>query len=413
MSDQPFRKDALDGLISPDELDQAPAGFIQQTRVVIISTIILFLIAFVSAILIKIPVSIDSEGIIWTPEGVRQLNVDSAGIVEEVYFQREQIVKKGEPLALVDQSELNLQLHGLKSDHENLKKYIADLENVHGLDISTRKKFSEELNTLNKNSYERLNEKKERLLSRKESMQRLFEKGNIEQDRYQQFLDTLDSTLEALDSIKKNALTSQRDNTLSDLQIQKDLLQQKRALVELEQQIEELQRQILIKGQLLSPFSGKIVEVDAAVGDFLSPGISVGTIMPQGSEKTLQVIAYAKNHDGTKCHIGMQVEMELDAFPKDKYGVLIGEIVHISRLPSTTASMMYSLKNDQLVQKLAGEGAPFEFHINPVLDSTDASGYKWSSPSSKTRHIHNGMMCNAKITVRKRRLISLIIPEKI
>lgn len=115
--------------------------------------------------------------------------------------------------------------------------------------------------------------------------------------------------------------------------------------------------------------------------------------------------------EGKKVQVGMNVEVAPSTVRKDEYGFLLGRVSHVAEVPSTTVGMMRTLKNDQLVETLSGDGAPFEVQVELLPDASTPTGYKWSSSTGPAdAAINSGTLADAEVTVRSMRLVSLIIP---
>ena len=119
---------------------------------------------------------------------------------------------------------------------------------------------------------------------------------------------------------------------------------------------------------------------------------------------------FVSGNDGKKVKEGMEVQIIPGPVKPEEYGVMYGVVKSVSEFPSTTQGMMQSLKNDQLVSQLSIRGASFEVVVGPIEDSDTLSGYKWSSPDGPPFHIESNTPCAVKITVNRKKPISLVMP---
>ena len=93
---------------------------------------------------------------------------------------------------------------------------------------------------------------------------------------------------------------------------------------ELERQ-QERERQFLIK----SPVNGTVHELMLhTIGAVVSPAEPIATIVPDGVQ--MEVESKLLNKDVGSVSVGMPAEVKLEAFPFTKYGVIDGEVSHIS-----------------------------------------------------------------------------------
>ncbi len=411
MANEMYRKGAVDKMVSAEELDQAPQAIMFQGWLLVILCVVLLVGCAVFSFVVEVPVSVQAPGIIWTPQGVRELGVNTNGVIKNILVVSGDEIKKGDVIAIVDQTDLQLEYSSLVDEQKSIQNYIVHLKKLNSQDVRLRKKYSQTFNSILDESNERLRVKEKRLSGREKELQLLRDKGHIEEERFNQLIDQLNETRERISSIKRDQSSQVREDMLSNLQIQKELLAQNRQAEQVNQQLSTLEKKILDKGEVIAPFSGTIIQLAVDVGTYLSPGQPVVTIEPEEAAENLQGLVYAAFQDGTKMRQGMEVEIELSAYSKEKYGVIHGVIEKIAQLPSSTEGMMRALKNDQLVQYLAGDGAPFEITISLQKDWADKSGYAWSARSSEVRMISNGMMCSAKVITRYKKLKDLFFEE--
>lgn len=411
MAEELFRKDAVDHLVSTEELDQAPRLISFQGWTLVTITVLLVATALAMGFLVRVPVAIEGQGIIWSPIGVSEFMVNTSGNVTSLLLGQGQTVEKGQVIAVIDQSDLEIELAALRADHEGTLKYIKALENLQQEDRTLREGHQKVLNTLAEASNDRYTRRRARLKIQRDQLEFLRKKGHVPEDRYSQAIEKFEDTDERLAALDREQAQLSREDSLSDLQLRKEILTQKNQALQIVSKIESMETRILEKGQITAPFGGRVVQLNVAVGDFLTPGQSIATIEPLMREGGLQALIFASNLEGKLIKPGMRVEMDLTAYPKDMYGKLIGEVIGVSTLPSSSQGMMRALKNDLLVKFMSEQGAPFELQVLIQPDPSDGSGYHWSSGSAETRFIKDGMLCSAQIISRTRRLVDLFLPQ--
>ena len=363
MPDDMYKKDSVDELLSQEELDQAPKAVLFQGRVLLISILICLISCAIFSYYVEVPVTISSDGIIWTSMGVRHITSQTDGIIKDIMVDKHQYIHKGDVVAIIDQSELQIRLDSLKSELKSVDHYIDALIALEEKEKTTSDAYSEKINAIIDSSSKRYLEHEARIAKREELLKEYKRQGIIKQEVIDSLLNQLGNIR---DQISRNVELREeqiRQSIDTDIKISKEILSQKREAEGIQQQIALLEKQIADKGEIRSTFNGQILQLDVDSGDYVSISRTVVTLQPENSENNLLALAYPSFADGSKLTLGMTVELELSAYPKKKYGVLYGEIASISRVPASTESMMRELKNDQLVRKLSGEGAPYELRI--------------------------------------------------
>ncbi len=411
MSENLYRKDAVDNLISVEELDRAPR-VIELRAWTLLNLFALAVIGCaVFSYFVEVPVSVSAEGIVWTPEGIRNLAAESHGVAEEILVAPAQEVKKGDVIAVIDQSELRAQLSELEADLEETNFYIKQLQSLDSEEKKGRKEYDDAIDKILAASTKRYHEKEGRVIKREKELEKLLKRGAIRREDVDRMVDELADTREHLSSIVQERATQTKTDLKSDIQVRRELLTQRHQASETADKIAGIRKQLLEDGEIVSPFDGRVSQVEVDPGDFVSPGTTIATVAPYVTERELLAIVYPAYEDGAKLRSGMAVELEISAYPKQKFGLLSGTVVDVSHLPVSSESMMRTLKNDLLVRKLTGKESPFEVSIRLDKDSADPSGYQWSARADDTRNVRDGMRCVAKVIVRTKKLYELLSPE--
>jgi membrane fusion protein len=124
---------------------------------------------------------------------------------------------------------------------------------------------------------------------------------------------------------------------------QEELLQKRQALGDLRQRIAELRRgQVEIQGEesdaeyrthvaIAAPVSGDVSSLPVAVGETISAGQSLLTLLPSSGHLVAEI--YVPSRQVGLLHKGQAVHVAFDAFPRLTYGTTPGTIDDISRTP--------------------------------------------------------------------------------
>jgi HlyD family secretion protein len=106
----------------------------------------------------------------------------------------------------------------------------------------------------------------------------------------------------------------------------------------------------------------------------------------------------------------MKIEIAPSTVRREEYGMMLGTVTFVSDYPATSRGMMQTLKNDQLVEALSGDGAPYEVHAALTVDPNTASRYRWTSSGGPPVRVHSGTLAAGQVIVETQRPIAKVIP---
>lgn len=181
---------------------------------------------------------------------------------------------------------------------------------------------------------------------------------------------------------------------------------------ELNEMLTVLENELYTATRVVSPYSGRVVEVKVSNGDYVNRGESIISIERMGDQlRDLQAIFYVSPNEGAKIHAGMEVKIEPASISKEAYGYLLGQVIDVANFPSTFQGMMNVIGNEDLVSELSGSGAPIEVTVSLIPDPQTESGYKWSSTTGPPVAIQSGTLSRGIITIEKSAPISKVFPQ--
>ena len=124
----------------------------------------------------------------------------------------------------------------------------------------------------------------------------------------------------------------------------------------------------------------------------------------------LVAAVYVPSQHGKRVQPGMRIHLAPSTVRQEEFGMLVGDVVFVSDYPATTEAMLKTLKNQQLVQELSGEGAPYQVYARLVPDTNTMSRYRWSSSKGPPMSIESGTLVEALVTVQEQRPAELVLP---
>jgi HlyD family secretion protein len=194
-------------------------------------------------------------------------------------------------------------------------------------------------------------------------------------------------------------------------QRRQELLTSSMQISELEREISRLEDQHRLASEVTSPYTGRILELMAEAGSIVAQGRPIMRLDLVGDHiQDLEAVLYIPSGDGKKVKPGMDVQISPATVEREEHGFIEGTVTRTSDFPATPEGMTRVLKNHQLVQVLAGGGAPYETYASLKLDPKSMSGFRWSSSTGPDTRIQSGTICTASITVDEQRPAEMVLP---
>ncbi|MBW1650147.1 MAG: HlyD family efflux transporter periplasmic adaptor subunit [Deltaproteobacteria bacterium] len=332
--------------------------------------------------ILKVTISIQSNGIIRPVIEKNEIKSLATGIINEVFVKENQTIKKNQPLLILDNSVLNKELQLINYQEKEEKNSIYDLELLLNSDLSN---LSEQL--IKTSDFKNLHYKNEYLYFKNQLKENFYNqtKAKKELNRYK----TLNK-----DKLASLSELEQKDLELSKLQFQykmlienqnakwnKELLAGRLKLNELKtkkKQTEKEKEFSVIK----SPVSGTIEQFSGiTAGGYIQAGQLIAVISPS-SDIIAEV--YMSPQDIGLINIGTKANIQVDAFNYNQWGLIKGEVIKIS-------DDFYPIDNQ-----------PF-FRVKCKLNKNYLqlkNGYK--------RYLKKGMTIRTRFLIAKRSLFQLL-----
>lgn len=411
MSEQLFRKVSLERLSSPEQLDQLLQVTTPKSWVALLAIGFALTMAIFWGIYGTIQTDVAGQGILIKTGGVLDIEAMSSGEVTALYVRAGDTVERGQLVARVAQPKLLDELNQKKYDLETLK---ADYETA-AQNCSREKQLKSTYYAKLRGDYantirqagQRLKWLHEKLANRKE----LLEKGLVTQ---QDYMDTQKAIFDAEQEIDKaqsstrQTYMDEQDNTVK---LDMDLLSRKQKLGEKQTEIAIGEETLELNTRVLSPYSGKVLELVAQEGTLINAGDSMVMVeLTGGAIQDLVAVLYIDSHDGKRVAPGMDVQITPSTVKAEEWGCMLGIVTRVSEFPVTPKGMLRNLRNQKLVDNFGSKSAQIELYADLIPNPNTVSKYKWSSPKGPPVRIETGTICNAKVSVNRQPPITLVIP---
>jgi len=415
-----FRKTALDHLSSPEQLDQtvrvtSPAGWLALVT-------LLLLLAFGAAwsVIVTAPETVVAKGIVISPGGVLDVVASTEGRISRFAVTTGSWIKTGEVVATIAQPDMENALADARSRLAEAKQDFAKLLDFQASDTEVQRLYAEQKRDTLRQQMAFAKDRLKWLLEREAIQKNLLAKGLLQSQKL------VDTRIE-INAAREDYATAQ--NALRQVDIEENTLgiTQERERLEQEAEIAKLRRETAFledrlrrNTQITSPYGGYVMELKVNGGEVVESGQALFSMLPREHDDRprttarpspdLRVKLYVPAERGKKITNGMEAQISPSTVKREEYGFIQARVVDVAAIPSTEEGMMRVLKNRQLVQELSGGSASLEVTVALEPDPNSTTGYKWSSSTGPPAPVNPGTLAEGTITVRRIRVISILIP---
>lgn len=367
-----FRSAALEKLSSPERLDvmmrvTSPAAWLALSAV---GAILALLVAW--GLLGSIAIKVQGKGILLRGDAVLEVTSGANGRVTEILVKENETVKEGDVVARLTQPELDEKIRNKRSELEGAMAQAGVNQSSQSQIIS------------------RLRAQALELKARIETQEDAVRRGLLTNSQLLQ-------TKQQLTQTEQQIATSQAG--IGDRQSRVD---------QVRRELSELEAQLGTTTEVKSPYTGRVLEVTANMGDLLAPGSRVVAL--EAFEEPIEAVLFIPAADGKKIQPGMRAQISPSTIKQEEYGFILGDVISVSDYPVTPERLKKVLRNEQLVQDLAGKSAPIEVSVKLLTDETTDSGFKWSSSKGPPMKVFSGTVCTANVAVEEKKPISYVLP---
>lgn len=178
-------------------------------------------------------------------------------------------------------------------------------------------------------------------------------------------------------------------------------------ITDLERNLAALEQDLAITSKVVSPYTGRVLELKVYRGSAVSDGTPMVSIQPDAGN--LEALVYLSAVQAKDVKPGMAAQISPGTVRREEYGFMTGNVAFVADYPATPTAMMSVLGNDPLVQSITSAGPVTEVRID--LDpAPTTSGFKWSSREGPPLKISSGTLCSAQVVTAHERPIGLVVP---
>lgn len=464
-----FRKESLERLSSPERLDQLMQVVNPKSWLPLAALGMITGSALIWSIYGRIPVAIEGRGVLIHPSKVVSLQSKSAGQLVSLSIKVGDVVKKGDVIGTIDQSELRKQLQQQRTKLAELRSQdqavgsLQDLRNEQErLSIQQQRQYLERrarelqelspaLQSTSSGSIQEQRRSLQQRLQQAQAMVPIYQKRL--EIRQQLFVDraiTHDVLLEAQEKEQTNRDTiadvraqlkqldaketeqekTSRDNftQISDLQAQLKELDSRKAnlaqqnletstnrqkeIQDVQREIASLELQLSNSSQIISQHNGRVLEIAVNPGQVIEAGTRLGNIETEISSSNLVGMTYFTVADGKKIRPGMTLQITPQTVKRERFGGIVGRVKTVSAFPISTESAASIVGNAEIVKGLVADKQEGVMQVFADLksDSATFSGVAWSSSKGPQLKLSPGTTTLVRVTVEERAPITFVLP---
>jgi HlyD family secretion protein len=408
MSSRIFRDVSLDRLSSPDQLDSLVKVTDSKSWLSQLALFGLLGLAVFWGYRGSLPTIVSGQGVIIRKGGVLNVVSVGSGVLEQMYVEVGDKVKAHQLLAKVAQPATQ---ERLRDAQETLEETRREKDRAHRMLQDQATLAIQAIQRKRSNANGEIANLEQRILLAKEQVvaqDSLFADGIVTKQKTIEARETvtgleaqiadLQAQIKELDAEEYDAQAKIAETDASnDLRIQ-----------DREHNLHELETQLQLAENVLSPYDGQVLEVKASSGASVAAGEPLVSI--QNDTQDVQVLVYVSSEQAKNIRDGMEARVMPSTVRVEEFGFIKGKVTYISDFPDTPAELMRNFENEVLVKVLTQEGPVTELRVEMERNAATASGYQWSSPRGPGVTISGGTLCAAEIVTKREAPISFVLP---
>jgi multidrug efflux pump subunit AcrA (membrane-fusion protein) len=262
-------------------------------------------VSTIAAVKREIPIFVDASGSL-TPFEQTDVAPPEAGKVVATPVDAGSFVQRGQVLARLDDRDARLRVQQAEAAVAQAEAAVTQARANLGLRGNQQLDPERVPEVASARSQMELAEANER------RYRSLVETGDIPQAQYDEYKSRAETARKAYEAAVAKARSGG-----AGIDVQESAVQAARAQL-------ALARKALADTVITAPLSGYVVERPTAVGEWVTTSSRIATIVQNGTLKLLLQVAEA---DAARVHIGVPVQLRVDAFPDREFSGTVSEII--------------------------------------------------------------------------------------
>src|SRR5471032_896531 len=362
--------------------------------------VIVLLTAIVWGVVGSIPQNVGGTGILVKSGGVFDVAPLGGGRVLDVSVNVGDLVTEGQVVARIEQAEIRDHLQELQATLVTLREQYAQTRDHDSRDL--------ELQTTalgrQRAAFDQAIATSERSLvwyaEKIASQEKLVEEGLLTKQTLLTSRQQEDAERGKISDARSQLAQIEVKESQLHIKQQEELAASESKIEDQSRAITEAERDLKVKTEVVAPHTGRILEIMTEQGAVVAKGEPILSLDLTGrTVKDLEEVLYVASFHGKQIRPGMPILISPSTVKQEEYGLVLGKVTYVSDFPATSKGMQRVLKNDKLVNGLAGQDAPYEVHADLMVDPDTPSHYRWSSSSGPPLRIQSGTIANGNITI--------------
>jgi HlyD family secretion protein len=409
MNTEIFRKVSIERLSSPEQLDQLLKVNSSRSWAALVAVLVLLAVTMVWALKGSISITAPGEGVIVRTGGVLNVVSSGSGVVATLNIKVGDRIRTNQVIAQVAQPALMERIRSTSEALDEARRQQTMFSQIHG---RSAKLQVDAVDRQRQNAQREIDVLKEQAKLASDEIpveDELLSKGLItRQQTYatKQKLAELEGRIAGLNADLKRYDSEQF--AIENQPIQADAEAQLR-VAGIERELAGLRKDLDLASNVVSPYTGEVIELRVAPGSAITAGVPLLSIQPDLDQ--LDVLVYVPSVMVKQIHAGLEAQISPSTVRREEFGYLRGEVASVADYPATPAALMRNFQNEPLVASLTGAGPVTELHVRLFHDEATPSGYRWSSPLGPRMKLSSGTLVSAQIVTRRQRPIDLVFPS--
>lgn len=398
---------------SPDQLDRMLRVVPSFAWIALTALGLALAAAIAWSMISNAPLKVAGDGILLSPGGVADIITPSQGYLARLLVAPGDVVKVGQPVAVLEQPDLEAQIGLKRLELEKLQDQKIRITSFLASERAARDLLIRERDAGLKGRIQSLRLLEATTTDLLASQEALLTRGLITRERVlstrSQLHQTQADRLQAETTLTQIATDEQLQATRS----HREGLDIDMRIAAADRDLSALLADLARKTRVNAPQDGTVVEQAANVGELIRAGSPILRMLPSGTDETASLVnlVYVARGEGKRIQPGMPAQIVPATVRVQRDGFIRGTVTSVSAIPASREGMLRLLKNSTLVDQLTREGAPVAVTIALEVDPATPTGYAWSSGQGPSTPIANGTLTTAQVIVGDIPILALVIPQ--
>ncbi|MDR0307930.1 MAG: biotin/lipoyl-binding protein [Chitinispirillales bacterium] len=175
-------------------------------------------------------------------------------------------------------------------------------------------------------------------------------------------------------------------------------------------QISLKRAELIEESQIITPESGRVVDVFVHANDYLKKGTKIATISKEALEgSAMECYLFVPSSRIKNIRKNMSVNIYPANVSREIYGNMTGTVTLISEFPVTENYLFGMLGSRELALEFLKNDACYEVYINLEPSEETVTGYAWTTSFGPPKKFGNITLCDASVIVENLRPADLIL----